>query len=215
MDLKNIKKETIIIVILALIIVGFAYNEWGGGMLASVKYKLSKQGEKDKLWIGDENAQIRIVEYYSYGCEYCKIFESEIKPLIVKNYISSGDVKWIYRPVDAGLGDAALCANEQGKFLEYHDSLFRNAANIREEEDLKQLAVNVGMDAEEFWKCYSSGRYTTLVVGWYNDLTSDFRKYDIAEEQKGTPAFIIGNEMITGAQPYNIFAGVIEKQLAR
>lgn len=207
--------QTTIIIILALMVIGFAYNEWGGDFLANIKYKLSGQDEKDKLQIGDVNAGLRIVEYYSYGCEYCKIFEEEIKPTIIKNYVSSGVVKWIFRPVDLGLGDAVLCANEQGKFLEYHDSLFRNAVNIQKEEDLKQLAKNAGINEEEFWKCYSSGKYTGLVVGWYNDLMSDLRKYKVAQEQQGTPAFVIGDEMITGVQPYNIFAEKIEKQLIK
>jgi protein-disulfide isomerase len=215
MNLKSIKKETVIIIVLALIVVGFAYNKWGDGMLASIKYKLSGQEEKDKLQIGDANATLRVVEYYSYGCEYCKIFEDEVKPEIVKNYVSGGNVRWIFRPVDVGLGDAALCANDQGKFLEYHDALFRNAANIQEETDLKQLAKNVGMNEEEFWNCYSSGKYTTLVIGWYNDLMTDFKRYKIAEEQKGTPAFVIGDEMITGVQPYNVFAETIEKSLSK
>jgi protein-disulfide isomerase len=212
--MKKPSLQTIIIIVLALIVVGFAYNQWGEGIISSLKYKLSGQKEKDKLQIGDINAELRVVEYYSYACEYCKVFEDEIKPMIIKNYVSSGKVRWIFRPVDSDLGDAVLCANDQGKFLEYHDSLFRNAANISKEEDLKQLAKNVGMNEEEFWKCYSSGNYTTLVVGWYDDLVLDFRKYKIAEDKKGTPAFIIGDEMITGVQPYNVFVELIEKKLA-
>lgn len=212
--MKKPSLQTIIIIVLALMVVGFAYNQWGQGVLSSLKYRLSGQEEKDKLQIGDINAELRIVEYYSYGCEYCKIFEDEIKPMIIKNYVSGGKVRWIFRPIDSGLGDAALCANEQGKFLEYHVSLFNNAAYIQKEEELKQLAKNVGMNEEEFWKCYSSGQYTTLVIGWYNDLMADFRKYKITEDKKGTPAFIVGDEMITGVQPYDVFAELIEKKLA-
>jgi protein-disulfide isomerase len=211
--MKKLNSQTIIIVILVLVVFGFAYNEWGRGVLPSLKYKFSGQEEKDKLQIGDVNAGLRIIEYYSYGCEYCKIFEDEVKPMIIKNYVSGGSARWVFRPIDVGLGDAVLCANEQDKFLEYHDSLFRNAANIQKEEDLKQLAKNVGMNEETFWQCYSSGKYATLVTGWYNDLMSDFRKYKVSEDKKGTPAFLIGDEMITGVQSYNIFAEKIEKNL--
>ncbi|MDP2934260.1 MAG: thioredoxin domain-containing protein, partial [bacterium] len=185
--MKKINTQTIIITTLVLIIVGFAYNQWGKGIFPSIKYKLSRESEKDKLQIGDANAKIRIVEYYSYTCEYCRNFESEVKPKIIKNYVSSGKVKWIFRPIDQDLGDAILCAEEQGKFLEYHDSLFRNASNISKAEDLKVLAKNVDMNEEVFWECYSSGKYRTLVTGWYSDLMSDFRKYKISEDKKGTP----------------------------
>jgi len=213
--MKKPSLQTIIIVILALMVIGFAYNEWGKGIIPSIKYKLSNEGEKDRLQIGDANAKLRVIEYYSYTCEYCRNFENEIKPKIIKNYVSGSKIKWIFRPVDPELGVAALCADEQGKFLEYHDSLFRNAPNISKEEDLKQLAKNVGMNEETFWQCYSSGKYETLVIGWYNDLMSDFRKYKISEDKKGTPAFLIGDKMITGMQPYDVLAALIEEQLVK
>ena len=215
MNFKKINPQTAIIIVLVLVIIGFAYNKWGEGMLASIKYRFSGQEEKDRLQIGDVGAKLRIIEYYSYTCEYCRSFESEIKPTIIRNYVSGSKVRWVFRPVDLELGVAVLCADEQDKFLEYHDSLFRNASNISKEEDLKQLAKNVGMNEETFWQCYSSGKYETLVIGWYNDLVSDFKKYKIAENEKGTPAFLIGDKMITGMQPYDVIAGIIEEKLAK
>jgi len=213
--MKKPSIQTVIIIILALMVVGFAFNEWGRGIFPSIKYKLSGESEKDKLQIGDANAKIRIVEYYSYACEYCRNFENEIKPKIIKNYVSSGKIKWVFRPIDPNLGDAVLCAEEQRKFLEYHDSLFRNASNISKEEDLKILAKNVDMNEETFWECYSSGKYRTLVTGWYSDLMSDFRKYKISEEKKGTPAFLVGGKMITGMQSYDVIAALIEEELGK
>jgi protein-disulfide isomerase len=212
--MKKPSPQTIIIVILALIVASFAYNEWGRGIIPSLKYKLSGESEKDKLQIGDINAKISVIEYYSYACQYCRQFEEEVKPKIIKNYVSTGKIKWIFRPLDPDLGDAVLCANEQGKFLEYHDSLFRNAANISKEEDLKVLARNVDMNEETFWECYSSGEYQTLITGWYTDLMSDLRKHKISEDKQGTPAFLIGDEMITGMQSYDVLAALIEKKLA-
>jgi len=213
--MKKPSTQTIIIVILALIVLLFAYNEWGSGILSSIKYKFSGQSTKNMLQIGSATAKVEIIEYYSYTCEYCRAFEIDPKPQIIKNYISSGEARLIFRPVDQDLGDAALCANEQGKFLEYHESLFRNAPNISKAEDLKVLAKNVGMDEEKFWQCYSSGKYRTLVQGWYDELTSDFIKYKISEDQQGTPSFIIGKNMITGVQSYDVFAEAIDKALGK
>lgn len=214
-SVKKINSQTVIIMVLALIVVGFAYNEWGKDMMASIKYKISNQGEKDQLQIGEKNATFRIIEYYSYNCEYCKIFEDEIKPKIVKNYVSTGRIKWIYRPVDPEMAIAVLCANDQGKFLEYHDSLFRNAVNISKEEDLKQIAKNVGINEETFWQCYSSDKYEILVAGWYNDLIADIRRHKIPQEKQGTPAFLIGDEMVTGMQSYSAFTAILEEKLRK
>lgn len=213
--MKKPSIQTIIIAILILLTLIFAYDKWGPGILSSIKYKFSGSDTKDQLQIGSATAKVRIIEYYSYACEYCRAFENDAKPDIIENYVSSGLVKFIFRPVDSDLGEAALCANEQGKFLEYHDSLFRNALNISKPEDLKVLAKNVGMDEEKFWECYASGKYQSLVQGWYNDLMSEFTKHKTPAEERGTPSFIIGSNIITGAQPYSVFAEALEKELAK
>ena len=213
--MKKPSSQIIIIVVLALMVLGFAYNKWGGIIAASIKYKFTRTSDRDLLQIGDINAKLKIVEYYSYDCEYCKIFEDEIKPKIVRNYISDSRVRWVFRPVDPDFGIAVLCANEQGKFLNYHDSIFRHASIISKEEDLKVIARNVGINEEVFWRCYSSGKYETMVIRWYNDLISDLRKHKIAEDKRGTPAFLIGDEMITGMQSYDVIAAMIEEKLKK
>jgi protein-disulfide isomerase len=213
--MKKPSTQTIIIAVLAIIVLLLAYNQWGSGIVSSIKYNFTGQSTKNLLQIGSTNAKIDIIEYYSYTCEYCRVFEIDPKPQIIKNYVSTGEARLVFRPVDPDLGDAALCANEQGKFLEYHDSLFRNAPNISKEDDLKVLARNVGMDEEAFWQCYSSGKYRTLVEGWYNELSANFIKYKIPQDQQGTPSFIIGKNMITGVQSYDVFAEAIDKALGK
>jgi len=213
--MKKINPQTIIIIILILVIVFLIYNQWGGKIIAGLKYKFIKSGEKEKLAIGEVSAKLKIVEYYSYGCEYCKAFEEELKPQLIKNYVFGGKVRWVFRPLDPELGMAVLCANEQGRFSDFHDALFRNVGYIEKGEDLKALAKNLGLNENDFWKCYSSGKYETLVMGWYNNLMSDFSRYKIADEKRGTPAFLIGDEMITGLPSYNDFAAIIERQLLK
>jgi protein-disulfide isomerase len=213
--MKKPNTQTIIIIALGLVVVGFAFNEWGREIIPGIKYRLIGESEKDRLQIGDANAKIGIIEYYSYACEYCREFESGIRPEINKDYVLSGKVRWIFRPIDSNLGSAVLCADDQGKFLEYHDYLFEKAPDIKEEEDLKTFAKNIGIDEEIFWQCYSSGKYETLITGWYNDLVLGFKKYKISEGEQGTPAFLIGDKMITGIQPYNVIAGTIEGELAK
>jgi len=211
--MKKPNIQTIIMAILILVILLLVYDKWGAGIVSGIKYKLADEGTKDQLQIGNSDAKIKIVEYYSYTCEYCRDFENTTKPRIMNDYVSSGAVKYVFRPIDPEFGDAALCANEQGKFLEYHDSLFRNATSIQQAEDLKVLASNVGMDVEKFWECYSSGKYQQLVEGWYNDLMSDFTKYRISSEEQGTPFFLVGSTPIAGAQSYSVFSEAIDKEL--
>jgi protein-disulfide isomerase len=62
---------------------------------------------------------------------------------------------------------ASECANEQGKFWEYHDFLF---ANVRGENvgsfrdpNLKAMAEKAGLDTAQFNTCYDSGKFTNTV----------------------------------------------------
>jgi protein-disulfide isomerase len=213
--MKKLSTQTIVIIILAIVVVGFAYNEWGSGVIPKLRYRLSNESEKDKLQIGQASADFRVIEYYSYTCQYCKNFKEETWPMIFDNYIATGKLKWVFRPVDPELAIAVLCAEEQDKFSEFHSYLFDQAQYIRQNEDLKQLAKNKGMDEEAFWQCYTSEKYEALVVGWYDDLFADFNKYKVAEAERGTPAFLIGNKMITGAQSYDVIAAVIEEKLGK
>lgn len=212
----------VVIVVLILIIAAFAYNQWGKKFLPGLK-DANESGEiknikteifKDDIIIGNANAPVKIIEYYSYLCGYCKTFEDETKPRIMEDYITTGKAKFILRPFPPyELGQAVLCAKEQDKFLEYHNYLFKNAANIQQVEDLKTFAKEVGLDESKFNECYDSGKYKSRAEEWYNQGTSDMEKANILSEQRGTPAFFINGEPIIGAQPYEKFVEVIERKL--
>jgi protein-disulfide isomerase len=102
--------------------------------------------------------------------------------------------------------EAARCANEQGKFWPYHDKLFAGSPSSSPE-FFKGLAKDVGLDAVTFETCLGSGKYQAAI------------KEDIAEGNRvgvsGTPAFFVNGRLITGAQPFEAFARVIDDELSR
>jgi protein-disulfide isomerase len=101
--------------------------------------------------------------------------------------------------------EAAHCANDQGKFWEMHDRLFANQAKLAPA-DLKEHAVALGLDATAFNQCLDSGKYT---ADWRRD-SEDAARLGLS----GTPAFFINGRLLSGAQPYEAFAQVIEEELA-
>jgi protein-disulfide isomerase len=101
--------------------------------------------------------------------------------------------------------EAGMCANEQGKFWPYHDRLFANQQRLGAN-DLKQHAVDLGLDAARFNACFDSHKYTPLVeadINAGNDAGVN-----------GTPAFFINGRMISGAQPFDAFKKIIDDELA-
>lgn len=169
-------------------------------------YEIDTTGQP---FIGNEDATVTIIEFTDFQCPYCE-----------KGYITMGEVLENY-PDDVKIvvmnfplsfhenaqkaAEASECAFAQGKFEEYHDTLFENNDALTVE-DLKQYAVDLGLDTEEFNTCLDDGEMADEVeadmdVGSENGVT-------------GTPAFFINGEKIVGARPYADFESVIEEALA-
>jgi len=173
---------------------------------------------------GDPNAPIIMIEFSDYQCPFCGKFFSTTLPLIEKNYIETGKVKFVYRdfpipsihPNAVPAAMASECADDQGKFWEYHNKLFENQRQwqgldvqngIR---TFEQFAEELDLDSDTFNTCLESGKYLDEVQKDFNDGVS----YGVT----GTPGFIIGNEKIgytkmSGAQPYSVFQQLFDRLL--
>lgn len=165
---------------------------------------------------GDENASITIIEFGDYQCPKCKGWFQNEKPAIINSYISKGIVK-LYFLDSAWLGDdsisaaqAAYCADDQGKFIEYHSTLYNNQAGIQDGwanmDALKQFAMEIELDTEMFNQCLDSGIYA--------DRVSHNTEVGASLGVVGTPYFfIVGPDgdikKIAGPQPSMVFDAAI------
>jgi len=167
---------------------------------------------------GKDSAKVTIVEFADFRCPFCEKFFTDTVSQITKDYIDSGKVKFAFRhyqflgPASITAGNGAECANEQGKFWEYHDWLYKNQpsesdTSMYTTDKLTQAAQTLGMNADKFSSCLSSTKYAKNV--------SD----DLAAGQKagvnGTPATFINGQLISGAQPYANFKTLIDAELAK
>jgi len=122
-------------------------------------------------------------------------------------------VRVVYRNMTLGshqrakpAAEAALCADEQGKFWAYHDVLFENTREL-DDEDLKKYAEEVGLDMAKFDECYGEGRFAEQVA----KDTSEARAAGVS----GTPAFFVNGVMLSGAKPPQDFFRLIDAELSR
>jgi protein-disulfide isomerase len=174
--------------------------------------------------LGRATAPITIVEFSDYQCPYCAQFFRETLPLLVAEYVKTGQVRFVYRdfpisslhPKAVKAAEAAQCAGDQQRYWEYHDALFQNQSYLQEK-DLVGRALTLNLDTKEFSRCLSSGRH------------SDAIKRSVAEGARfgvdGTPLFFIGKldpgttnvriaRVIQGAKPYTEFKEIIEELLS-
>ena len=82
--------------------------------------------------LGKKDAPIVMLEFSDFQCPFCEKFFSGAEPQIIKDYVDTGKVLFVYKdfplkqihPMAQKAAEAANCANEQGKFWQYHDKLF-------------------------------------------------------------------------------------------
>jgi protein-disulfide isomerase len=100
---------------------------------------------------------------------------------------------------------AAVCAEEQGAFWEYHDLLFEGALGLTEE-GYQAYASEAELDLNRFGDCMASNESAQVVQ---DDLERGLN-YGVT----GTPAFFINGRVVFGAQPVESFQRIIDAALA-
>jgi len=162
---------------------------------------------------GSENAPVAIIEFSDFQCPYCGRFYSQTLPQIEEKYIKTGKVKFVYRDYPLSFhqfaqkaSEAAECADEQGKFWEYHNKIFENQQSLSIA-NLKKWALDLSLDSNKFDTCLDSGKYE-------EEVEKDFQDGSVAGVT-GTPAFFINGILLTGAQPFENFRAIIEVELAK
>ena len=159
-------------------------------------------------FLGDANAPVTIIEYFSYGCGHCRTFHQETLPALKQKYIDSGQVRYMAYQVFgiSQFPEAALCAGEQGRFWQYHDYLFNHGTEITKPEELYKLiefAEVLGLDIASFNDCMSDGRYKDKIADWI----SEGKRLNLS----GVPVFYVNGERLVGSQPLSKFEEFINK----
>ena len=159
---------------------------------------------------GPATAPVTIVEFSDFECPFC----ARVVPTLDQVKQKYGDqVRLVFRqyPLDmhpnaAKAAEAALCADEQGKFWEMHDAMFADQKKLAVA-DLKATAGTLGLDAAAFGSCLDSGKHAARVK-------ADIKAGTLAGVS-GTPALFVNGRFLNGAVPFEAIAEVVDEELAR
>lgn len=160
---------------------------------------------------GPATALVTLVEFSDYQCPFCGRVTPTLKRLR-ETYGERLRIVWKDYPLTdihpqaQKAAEAAWCAGEQGKYWEFHDRLFANQATLGME-GLKQHATAVGLEPIGFTSCVDSGRHAKRV----QDGAELGRELGV----DSTPTAFINGRRLTGAHPFEVFAEVIDDELAR
>lgn len=116
---------------------------------------------------GEASASATLVEFSDFQCPACGAFYPLLKQLEQE---FGNKLRVVYKhyplpqhPFARKAAEASEAAGAQGKFWEYHDTLFENQSNLTVK-DLKKYAANLGLDVEQFNSELDSGKHSQIVL---------------------------------------------------
>jgi protein-disulfide isomerase len=141
---------------------------------------------------GNPHGDVTMVEFFDYRCPYCK----QVEPSLEKVLADDRKLRFVYKefpvlgPVSTTAARAALAARKQGKYDAFHRAMMAAKGQISDQ-TVMDVAGSVGLDIVQLKRDMSSAEVD-------NTLKADMTLAD-ALDISGTPAFIVGNQIIPGA----------------
>jgi protein-disulfide isomerase len=176
--------------------------------------------------VGDPDAPVTLQIYADYQCPHCRNFYNTIEPQLVADYVATGKVKLelldftvVGVPSIQALDDdslesvqaaeAAMCAAEQGAYLEYYQTLFSGEmtpnSGAFSNSNLKAFAADLGLDTDVFDDCLDSGKYEPAIISYVY--------LGVERGVPGTPSLSIDNGEIFSVGSYEELQGLLDEAL--
>jgi protein-disulfide isomerase len=195
---------------------GEAWQQFLSPRLDAISYDIvlappRKDLEATRLVRGPAEAPITLMTFSDYQCPYC-IRSEPVLAEVLSRYPEQVRVIHRHFPLDnvhpfaRPAAEASMCAEEQGRFWEFHDAIFARKGRL-EEGSFVEIAKDLGLDLDAFNACVAERRYAEFV-------TTD-QEAGIAAGVTGTPAFFINGIPLKGARDADDLSRVIDAELER
>jgi len=185
------------------------------GYRGQVQFRIARHSPS----MGQEDAPITLLEFIDYQCPFCRGFHSDIFPLMKKEYIDTGKVRYINLDLPLAqhseanaTAEATRCAGDQGKYWEFRSAILTEQHTLSSN-SLLDTARFMSLNFEVFRNCLSSHLHEREI----EEDSADAASLHI----DATPAFVIGKAtdgklegaLLVGAISYPILRAKIEELL--
>jgi len=158
--------------------------------IAQRRLDLTRSG--DDLVLGNPQGDVTIVEFFDYRCPYCKQAHTALTALLREDRKVRLVLKElpILGPESVVASRAALASRTQGKYPAFSEALLKVRGNL-DEAAVMRAAAESGLDVARLKKDMESPEVAAVLD----------RNLKLARELRvtGTPAFVIGDRLISGA----------------
>lgn len=178
--------------------------------------QLVRRDPDDPAAVGPVEAPVVLIEYADFTCKYCAAFAEQTLPALLAQYVEQGKlrIEWRDAPVlsqhSVNTAIAARAAARQNLFWQYYEALYaRTFAGNSDwsRKELIDIAASIDkLDVPAFTKALDDPAIVQFV--------QKEARTSAALGVTGTPMFVLGEEVVNGAQPIEVFRQLIDAQLA-
>jgi len=152
---------------------------------------------------GNTDGDVTMVEFFDYNCPYCR----QMTPIMAEAEASDPGLRIVYKefpilgPGSIFAAKAALAAERQGRYVEFHKALMNADGRVDQALTLS-IAEKAGLDIERLKQDMQDPAIQAEIDG----------NLELAQALRinGTPGFVIGDEILRGATDLSTMTGLIE-----
>lgn len=153
-------------------------------------------GGLPEMVLGRPDAPVTIIKYASLTCPYCRKFQLDDFPILKREYIDTGKVRYILREFPIGFQSGAAtialrCAPPEKYFALYDKFMAQQNAWVSQEvrtDPIFRIAAQVGVTSAQFDAC----RANRAMIAALNQVKERGRTLGII----GTPNFFINGQLV-------------------
>jgi len=205
--------------IIGILAITYAATRSGGPVARTVDPN-AVSGPAEGYVMGSPTAPVEIVEFGDFECGACAQFAIVTEPQVRELLVQTGKARFRFfdfplqmhpNAIPAHL--AAACANDQGKFWEMHDRLFRNqhrwngTVTRKPAGMFESYAREIGLDVKAWETCFKDRRHLPRIEA------------SVAQGSRlrvgSTPTFIVGGTMLPGALGYDQLKAMVDSATQR
>jgi protein-disulfide isomerase len=187
-----------------------------GDPSARARLDVARRQPGDPLALGRPDAPVVVAEWGDFQCPFCRLYTTTTQPALLREYVDTGRVRVEWHdfaylgPESVLAARAARAAARQNRFWDFHTALYRDQPPENRGQvttaSLTALAGRLGLDVPRFQRDLADPAIAQAVTA---DQALGSRL-----GVGGVPSFVIGDQLIFGAQPQATFEQAINQALA-
>lgn len=183
---------------------------------------IKKVDIKNEPSIGDKDAPVTLAYWFDFQCPFCQRFDLNTLSVLNEQYVKTGKLKVVFKDFQflgldsttAGLAAHAVWEISPENYFKWHQAMFekQDAENggWGAKKDIIALTKTInGIDADKVSQLMEEKK-----VEYQKEMDADKTEAD-KFGISGTPGFIIGKQLIVGAQPTDTFVQAIDEALKK